>query len=151
MTSAAPGAPHAATAETGGTLHVTTADAVRADAVRIGARRTSPSGQPHRHPVLGGAHKIRHDQTGLCTRAIQPALWLLIFGETFIRIKAIKIPGNISYLDYLAPGILAQSALSSPSSMASRSSGSDMTPQAHSARPLNLRRAHQRPTEGCHA
>ena len=26
--------------------------------------------------------KIRHDRTELLTRAIQPALWLLIFGET---------------------------------------------------------------------
>ena len=55
--------------------------------------------------------KIRHDRTELYTRAIQPALWLLIFGETFTRIHAIAVPGGIPYLDYLAPGILAQSAL----------------------------------------
>ena len=54
--------------------------------------------------------KIRHDQTELYTRAIQPALWLLIFGETFTRIRAIPT-GNVPYLDYLAPGIIAQSAL----------------------------------------
>ena len=54
--------------------------------------------------------KIRHDRTELYTRAIQPALWLLIFGETFSRIQAIPT-GQIPYLDYLAPGILAQSAL----------------------------------------
>src|SRR5258707_5453475 len=45
------------------------------------------------------------------TRAIQPALWLLIFGETFTRIHAIAAPSGLPYLDYLAPGILAQSAL----------------------------------------
>ncbi|HEX7662267.1 MAG TPA: ABC transporter permease [Pseudonocardiaceae bacterium] len=54
--------------------------------------------------------KLRHDRTELMTRAIQPALWLLIFGETFTRIHAIPT-GNVPYLDYLAPGILAQSAL----------------------------------------
>jgi ABC-2 type transport system permease protein len=54
--------------------------------------------------------KIRHDQTELYTRAIQPALWLLIFGETFTRIHAIPT-GRYPYLAYLAPGILAQSAL----------------------------------------
>jgi ABC-2 type transport system permease protein len=55
--------------------------------------------------------KIRHDRTELYTRAIQPALWLLIYGEVFTRIHAIPTPEGISYLSYLAPGILAQSAL----------------------------------------
>jgi ABC-2 type transport system permease protein len=54
--------------------------------------------------------KLRHDRTELVTRAIQPALWLLVFGETFTRLRAIPT-GGIPYLDYLAPGILAQSAL----------------------------------------
>lgn len=56
------------------------------------------------------ARKIRHDATDLVTRAVQPLLWLLVFGETFTRIRAIPT-GNISYLDFLAPGILAQSVL----------------------------------------
>jgi ABC-2 type transport system permease protein len=55
--------------------------------------------------------KIRHDRTELYTRAIQPALWLLIFGETFSHLHAIPLPDGISYMAYLAPGILAQSAL----------------------------------------
>jgi ABC-2 type transport system permease protein len=54
--------------------------------------------------------KLRRDQTELLTRAIQPALWLLIFGETFTRLRAIPT-GSTPYLDFLAPGILAQSAL----------------------------------------
>jgi ABC-2 type transport system permease protein len=54
--------------------------------------------------------KLRHDRTELYTRAVQPALWLLIFGETFTRIHAIPT-GNIPYLDFLAPGIIAQSAM----------------------------------------
>jgi ABC-2 type transport system permease protein len=55
--------------------------------------------------------KIRHDRTELYTRAIQPVLWLLIFGETFSRIRAIPTPKGVSYLEYLSPGIMAQSAL----------------------------------------
>jgi len=54
--------------------------------------------------------KLSHDRSELVTRAIQPALWLLVFGETFTRIRAIPT-GNVPYLDFLAPGILAQSAL----------------------------------------
>ncbi|MFC8455008.1 ABC transporter permease [Kitasatospora sp. NPDC057223] len=54
--------------------------------------------------------KLRHDRTELYTRAVQPALWLLIFGETFTRLRVIPTDG-IPYLDYLAPGIIAQSAM----------------------------------------
>ena len=54
--------------------------------------------------------KLCHDPTELATRAIQPALWLLIFGEVFTRVHAIPT-GNLRYLDFMAPGILAQSVL----------------------------------------
>jgi ABC-2 type transport system permease protein len=54
--------------------------------------------------------RIRHDRTELYTRAIQPALWLLIFGEAFTRLRVIPTGGR-PYLDFLAPGIMAQSAL----------------------------------------
>lgn len=54
--------------------------------------------------------KMRHDSTDLVTRAVQPLLWLLVFGETFSRLHAIPT-GNVSYLSFLAPGILAQSVL----------------------------------------
>ncbi|MDO0930610.1 ABC transporter permease [Streptomyces sp. DG2A-72] len=54
--------------------------------------------------------KLRHDRTELYTRAVQPTLWLLIFGQTFTRFKAIPTEG-IPYIDYLAPGIIAQSAM----------------------------------------
>lgn len=54
--------------------------------------------------------KLRHDPTELLTRAIQPALWLLIFGQVFARTHAIPT-GNRSYIDFMAPGILAQSIL----------------------------------------
>jgi ABC-2 type transport system permease protein len=54
--------------------------------------------------------KLRHDPTELLTRAIQPALWLLVFGEVFTSIHAIPT-GTTRYMDFLAPGILAQSVL----------------------------------------
>ena len=104
MTSAAPGAPLAASAD------------------------PLPPGRPGlpADPPLAGVRrllsrvvtlcwvelrKIRHDRTELYTRAVQPALWLVIFGETFSRIHAIAVPNGIPYLDFLAPGILAQSTL----------------------------------------
>ena len=59
---------------------------------------------------LAEIQKIRHDRTELLTRAIQPALWLLIFGVTFDRLHAIPT-GNIDYLDFITPGILAQSGM----------------------------------------
>jgi len=54
--------------------------------------------------------KLRHDPTDVLTRTVQPALWLLIFGEVFSRIRAIPT-GQTRYLDFLAPGILSQSVL----------------------------------------
>jgi ABC-2 type transport system permease protein len=54
--------------------------------------------------------KLRHDPTELITRAFQPALWLLVFGQVFTRVRAIPT-GDMRYLDFMAPGILAQSVL----------------------------------------
>lgn len=56
------------------------------------------------------ARKIRHDPSDLITRAAQPALWLLVFGQVFAGIRAIPT-GSVPYLDFLSPGILAQSVL----------------------------------------
>jgi len=54
--------------------------------------------------------RLRHDPTELISRAVQPALWLLIFGEVFSRVRAIPT-GGLRYLDFMSPGILAQSVL----------------------------------------
>jgi ABC-2 type transport system permease protein len=54
--------------------------------------------------------KIRHDRSEIYSRAIQPLLWLAVYGETFTKIHAIPT-GTVPYLDYLAPGIIAQSAM----------------------------------------
>ena len=54
--------------------------------------------------------KLLHDPTEMLTRAVQPALWLLVFGQVFTRTRAIPT-GNLSYIDFMAPGILSQSVL----------------------------------------
>ncbi|MEU7767130.1 ABC transporter permease [Nocardia sp. NPDC049190] len=60
--------------------------------------------------VLVELQKLRHDRTELVTRGVQPVLWMLIFGTTFSRLRTIPT-GDLPYLDFLAPGIIAQSAL----------------------------------------
>nr|WP_199295874.1 ABC transporter permease [Trichocoleus sp. FACHB-591] len=54
--------------------------------------------------------KLRHDPSDLFLRAVQPTLWLLIFGQVFTRIRGIPT-GDLPYLDFMAAGILAQSVL----------------------------------------
>jgi len=54
--------------------------------------------------------KLYHDPLELLTRAVQPVLWLILFGEVMARVRGVA-PGNIPYIDFLAAGILAQSAL----------------------------------------
>jgi ABC-2 type transport system permease protein len=53
--------------------------------------------------------KVFHDPTEMASRAIQPLLWLLVFGPVMASARAIPT-GSLSYLDFLAPGVLAQSA-----------------------------------------
>jgi ABC-2 type transport system permease protein len=60
--------------------------------------------------VEADMRKLRHDPYELFTRMIQPAIWLLIFGQAMAKARAIPT-GEFSYLDYMAPGILAQSVL----------------------------------------
>jgi len=54
--------------------------------------------------------KVARDPVEVLTRAAQPILWLLVFGQVLSSIRAIPT-GSLSYLDFLAPGVLAQSAL----------------------------------------
>jgi ABC-2 type transport system permease protein len=54
--------------------------------------------------------KLKHDPTELLTRVVQPVLWLLVFGEVLSKIRAIPT-GNLTYIEFLTPGILAQSVL----------------------------------------
>jgi ABC-2 type transport system permease protein len=54
--------------------------------------------------------KLYHDPLELITRAVQPVLWLMLFGEVMALVRGVA-PGEIPYLDFLAAGILARSAL----------------------------------------
>jgi ABC-2 type transport system permease protein len=50
------------------------------------------------------------DPTEIFSRAIQPILWLLVFGQVFSKLRGIPT-GGISYLAFMVPGVLAQSVL----------------------------------------
>jgi ABC-2 type transport system permease protein len=82
----------------------------------VWADRSSAFGEAARLPdyiitfCLVELKKVRHDPWEMATRLVQPVLWLLLFGETFTRLPIFPT-GNIPYLSYLAPGIIAQSAL----------------------------------------
>src|SRR3984885_8100538 len=54
--------------------------------------------------------KLIRDPIELFTRMVQPVLWLVVFGPVFSRTRAIPT-GGLRYLDFMAPGILAQSVL----------------------------------------
>ena len=51
--------------------------------------------------------KLSKDPWELVIRAIQPLLWLVVFGSAFSRIRV--LPDNTDYTTFLTPGILAQS------------------------------------------
>src|SRR5689334_458541 len=103
--SAAPAAPPSASAEPRGPVPRPSAPAAAAGFVRVLLARVGAL-------CLVELQKLRHDRSELYTRAIQPTLWLVIFGQTFTRLKAIPTgETNLPYIDFLAPGVLAQSAL----------------------------------------
>ena len=54
--------------------------------------------------------KLSHDRMEVVLRMVQPALWLLVFGQVFTRLDVFDT-GDVPYLAFLAPGIIAQSAL----------------------------------------
>jgi len=88
--------------------------------VTSAARAARPSASAEPSPVarfiedtyavfLAELIKIRHDPVEILSRATQPLLWLLVFGQVLARTRAIDT-GPLAYQDYLAPGVLAQSA-----------------------------------------
>ena len=54
--------------------------------------------------------KLLHDQWDIVTRSIQPVLWLLLFGGVFGQLRVLP-PELGNYLDFVTPGILAQSVM----------------------------------------
>jgi ABC-2 type transport system permease protein len=53
--------------------------------------------------------KLRHDPVELVSRAVQPILWLTLFGQVMGHVRGLSAGGR--YIDFLAPGVLAQSVL----------------------------------------
>jgi ABC-2 type transport system permease protein len=74
-------------------------------AVRIGRLRDGTV-------AMGWAEmrKLRHDHLDIFTRAVQPLLWLFIFGTALRRNQTLS-GGFHDYRAYLAPGVMAQAAL----------------------------------------
>ncbi len=54
--------------------------------------------------------RLRHDRTEIYTRAVQPILWLGVFGTIMGRVNAIPT-GGLPYIDYITPGVLLQSTI----------------------------------------
>jgi ABC-2 type transport system permease protein len=54
--------------------------------------------------------KLAHDPAELLARAVQPLLWLVVFGGVFARVRGIPT-GTVGHREFLTPGILAQSGL----------------------------------------
>ncbi len=54
--------------------------------------------------------KLAHDPWEVLSRAIQPVLWLVLFGEVMAQVRGFAAEGQ-RYLDFLVPGILAQSVV----------------------------------------
>jgi ABC-2 type transport system permease protein len=49
--------------------------------------------------------RLKHDRKEMYTRAIQPILWLVVYGTVMSHVRAIPTDG-IPYLDYITPGVL---------------------------------------------
>jgi len=54
--------------------------------------------------------KVWHDVSQVFIRAVQPVLWLLVFGEVFAQTRLVPT-GNYNYIQFLTPGVLAQSVI----------------------------------------
>jgi ABC-2 type transport system permease protein len=52
--------------------------------------------------------RLRHDRMELWTRAVQPILWIAIYGTIMGNVRGIPT-GNLPYTDYITPGVLIQS------------------------------------------
>ena len=52
--------------------------------------------------------RLRHDRSELYFRAVQPVLWIVVFGPVMSTVRGIPT-GNIPYTDFITPGVLIQS------------------------------------------
>jgi ABC-2 type transport system permease protein len=54
--------------------------------------------------------KIFHDPSQIFIRAVQPLLWLVVFGQVMAKVRVLPTT-DYSYLQFLTPGVLAQSVI----------------------------------------
>lgn len=52
--------------------------------------------------------RLRHDRTELYFRAVQPILWIVVYGPVMSAAKVLPT-GEIPYTDFITPGVLIQS------------------------------------------
>ncbi|MEM3507161.1 MAG: ABC transporter permease, partial [Candidatus Bathyarchaeia archaeon] len=51
--------------------------------------------------------RLRHDRTEIYFRAIQPILWIVIYGPVMSSVRAIPT-GGVPYTDFITPGVMIQ-------------------------------------------
>ena len=54
------------------------------------------------------ARRIKYNMTEVITRAVQPILWLVVFGPIMARVRALPT-GGIPYVAFITPGVMLQS------------------------------------------
>lgn len=52
--------------------------------------------------------RLRHDPFEIITRAVQPILWVAVFGSVMARIRAFPSVGD--YVTFITPGVILQSS-----------------------------------------
>jgi len=52
--------------------------------------------------------RLRHDRTEIYSRAVQPILWIVVYGPIMGSVRAIPT-GDVPYTDFITPGVLIQS------------------------------------------
>lgn len=52
--------------------------------------------------------RLKHDRTEIYSRAVQPILWLAVYGPVMSGVRAIPT-GEIPYIDFITPCVLVQS------------------------------------------
>lgn len=51
--------------------------------------------------------RLRHDRTEIYFRAVQPILWIVIYGPVMSAVRAIPT-GGVPYTDFITPGVMIQ-------------------------------------------
>jgi ABC-2 type transport system permease protein len=63
------------------------------------------------HLALRSLRFLRREPIYLAFTLVQPAVWLLLFGEVFKRVVDIPGFGDTSYIVYLTPGVIVMTAM----------------------------------------